>query len=72
MSCGKILKDMKLGNEILLQYYDEQVIRVKDRAKKLLVPEVITKLASSSVGERIFKEGGVHTAYSLKLGVILK
>ena len=35
MSCDKVLKAMKLGNEILLQYYHEKVINVANRAKKL-------------------------------------
>ena len=47
---------MKLGNEILLQYYHEQVISVVDRVKKLSDAELIIELASSSVGERIFKD----------------
>ena len=32
---------MKLGNDIFLQYYHEQVISVVDRAKKLLDAELI-------------------------------
>ena len=40
---------MKLGNEILLQYYHEQVISVVDMA-------MIIKLARSSVGARIFRD----------------
>ena len=56
MSCDKVLKVMKLGNEILLQYYHEQVISVVDRVKKLSDAELIIELASSSVGERIFKD----------------
>ena len=47
---------MKLGNEILLQNYHEQVISVVDRAKKLPDAELIIKLASSSVGERNFRD----------------
>ena len=47
---------MKLGNEILLQQYHDQVISVIDRAKKMSDTELIIKLASSSVGERIFKD----------------
>ena len=45
---------MRLGNEILLQH--EQVISVVERAKKLSDAELIIKLASSSVGERIFRD----------------
>ena len=56
MSYDKVLKVMKLGNEILLQYYHEQVISVVDRVKKLSDAELIIELASSSVGERIFKD----------------
>ena len=56
MSCDKVLKVMKLGNEILLQYYHEQVISVVDRVKKLLDTELIIELANSNVGERIFKD----------------
>ena len=56
MSCDKVLKVMKLGNEILLQYYHEQVISVVDRVKKLLDAELIIELANSNVGERIFKD----------------
>ena len=56
MSCDKVLKAMKLGNKILLQYYHEQVIRVVDRAKKLSDVDLIIKLASSSVGERIVRD----------------
>ena len=56
MSCDKVLKAMELGNETLLQYYHEQVISVVDRAKKLSDAELIVKLASSSVGERIFRD----------------
>ena len=47
---------MKLGNEILLQYYHEQVISVVDRVKKLSDAELIIKLASSSVRECIFRD----------------
>ena len=47
---------MKLENEILLQYYHEQVISVVDRVKKLSDAELIIKLASSSVRERIFRD----------------
>ena len=39
---------MKLRNEILLQYYHEQVTIVVDRTKKLSNAELIVKLASSS------------------------
>ena len=56
MSCDKVLKSMKLGNETLLQYYHEQVIGVVDRAKKVSHAELIVKLARNSVGERIFKD----------------
>ena len=56
MSCDKVLKAMELGNETLLQHYHEQVISVVDRAKKLSDAELIVKLASSSVGERIFRD----------------
>ena len=56
MSCDKVLKAMKLGNEILLQYYHEQVISAVGRAKKLSDAELIIKLASSSVGEPIFRD----------------
>ena len=47
---------MKLGNETLSQKYHEQVISVVDRAKTLSDAELIVKLASSSVGERIFRD----------------
>ena len=48
---------MKLGNEILLQQYHDQVISVIDRAEKMSDTELIIKLAiSSSAGERIFKD----------------
>ena len=56
MSCDKVLKAMKLENETLSQYYHEQVISVVDRAKKSSYAELIVKLASSSVGERIFRD----------------
>ena len=56
MSCDKVLKAMELGNETLLQYCHEQVIGMVDRAKKLSDAELIIKLASSSVGERIFRD----------------
>ena len=56
MSCDKVLKAMKLENETLSQHYHEQVISVVDRAKKLSDAELIVKLASSSVGERIFRD----------------
>ena len=49
MSCDKVLKVMKLGNEILLQNYHEQVINVVGTAKKLSDAELLIKLASSSV-----------------------
>ena len=39
-----------------LQLYHEKVISVVDRAKKLSDAELIIKFASSSVGERIFRE----------------
>ena len=55
MFCDKVLKAMKLGNETL-PHYHEQVISVVDRAKKLSDAELIVKLASSSVGERIFRD----------------
>ena len=47
---------MKLGNEILLQYNLGQVISVADRAKKLFYATLMIKLASSSVGERTFRD----------------
>ena len=47
---------MELVNETLLQHYHEQVISVVDRAKKLSDAELIVKLASSSVGDRIFRD----------------
>ena len=53
MSCDKVLKAMELGKETLLKYNHEQVISVVDRAKILSDAELIVKLASSSVGERI-------------------
>ena len=56
MSCDKVLKAMELGNETLLQHYHEQVISVVDRAKKLSDAELIVKLASSGVGERISRD----------------
>ena len=56
MYCDKVLKAMELGNEILLQYYHEQVISAVDRAKKLSDAELIIKLASSSVVEPIFRD----------------
>ena len=40
----------------LLQHYHEQVISVVDRVKKLSDAELIVKLASSSVGESIFRD----------------
>ena len=43
-------------NESLLQYYHEQVTSVVDRAKELSDTELIIKLVSSSVGERIFRD----------------
>ena len=56
MSCDKTLNAVKLENEILLQYYCEKVISVVDKAKKLSDAELIIKLASSSVGERMFRD----------------
>ena len=56
MSCGKVLKAMKLRNETLLRYYYEQVISVVDSAKKLSDAELIVKIANSSVGERILRD----------------
>ena len=56
MPCDKVLKAMKLENETLSKYYHEQVISVVDRAKKSSYAELIVKLASSSVGERIFRD----------------
>ena len=56
MSYDRVLKVMKLGNETLAQYSNEQVISMIDRAKKLSDAELIVKLASSSVGERIFRD----------------
>ena len=47
---------MKLGNEILLQYNLGQVISVAHTAKKLFYATLMIKLASSSVGERIFRD----------------
>ena len=55
MSCDKCLKAMKLGNEIFLQYYLEQILSA-NRAKKLSDAELIIKLANSSVEERIFRD----------------
>ena len=53
----KFQKLWKLWNEILLQYYHEQVISVVDRAKMFSDAEPIIKLASSSSeGERIFRD----------------
>ena len=56
MSCDKTLNAVKLENEILLQYHCEKLISVVDKAKKLSDAELIIKLASSSVGERIFRD----------------
>ena len=56
MSCDKVLKAMELENETLLEHYHEQVISVVDRAKKLSDAELIVKLASSGVGERILRD----------------
>ena len=56
MSCDKVLKAIKLENETLSQYYHEQLISVVDRAKKLSDAELIVKLASSSVGEHIYRD----------------
>ena len=56
MSCDNVLKAMKLGNEILSQYYHKKVRSVVDRAKKLSDVELIIKFASSSVGKRIFRD----------------
>ena len=53
MSCDKAIK---LENETLSQYHHEQVISMVDRAKRLSDAELIVKLASSSVGERIFRD----------------
>ena len=39
------IKVMKLGNEILLQNYHEQVISVVDRAKKLSEAELVIKFS---------------------------
>ena len=50
------LKAVKPKNEVLLQYYHEQVISVIDRTKKLSDAELIIKLATSSVGEHIFRD----------------
>ena len=47
---------MKFRNEILLQYYHEQVISVEDTAKKLSDAGLIIKFASSSGGERVFRD----------------
>ena len=55
---------MELVNETLLQHYHEQVISVVDRTKKLSDAELIVKLASSSVGDRIFRDLRSET-YSL-------
>ena len=46
---------MKLGNEIFLQYYLEQILSA-NRAKTLSDAELIIKLANSSVEERIFRD----------------
>ena len=56
MSCDNVLKAMKLGNEILSQYYHKKVRSVVDRAKKLPDVKLIIKFASSSVGKRIFRD----------------
>ena len=56
MSCDKTLNAVKLENEILLQYHCEKLTSVVDKAKKLSDAELIIKLASSSVGERIFRD----------------
>ena len=56
MSCDNVLKAMKLGNEILSQYYHKKVRSVVDRAKKLPSAKLIIKFASSSVGKRIFRD----------------
>ena len=66
MPCNKVLKAMKLGNEILLQYHQEQVISVVDRAKKLSDAELIIKLAHSSVRERILGIYDLKFTYHLK------
>ena len=46
---------MKHGNKILLQY-NEQVVAVVDRGKKLCNAEININLAASNVGERIFRD----------------
>ena len=53
VSCDKVLVAMKHGNKILLQY-NEQVVAVVDRAKKLCNAEININLPTSNVGERIF------------------
>ena len=56
MPWDKVLKAMKLRDEILTQYYHEHVINSVDRAKKLSDAELIVKLASSSLREGIFRD----------------
>ena len=56
MSGDKILKTIKLENEILLQYYHEQVISVVDRVKMLSDVKLIIKLSNSSVGDNVYLE----------------
>ena len=66
MSCDKVLNAMKLGHEILFQYYHEQVISVVDRSKKLSDAKLIIKLASNSIGKRIFRDLKLKFTFSLK------
>ena len=56
MSGDKILKTIKFENEILLQYYHEQVISVVDRVKMLSDVKLIIKLSNSSVGDNVYLE----------------
>ena len=44
---------MKFGHNITM---NKQLIRVVDRAKKLSDVELIIKLTSSNIGERIFRD----------------
>ena len=56
MSGDKILKTIKFENEILLQYYHEQVISVVDRVKMLSDVKLIIKWSNSSVGDNVYLE----------------
>ena len=58
MISASVMKGLNLDSKILLQYYNEKVIRAVARQSQKVIcdPELIMKLATSRKGERAFTD----------------